>query len=274
MRVKLRELYNTRYFYITYRCDLLYLFSTVVKLRQDPTVSYNVGNELLGKVYDAVKRGEAVEFDVADCRFTPDTIQVIQQYELEGITFCDSKETWRDDLFRTNRERISIDASSFVELPKYDPAKLIKDYIVELDKETTYKMPVNEVSLYVPIAIMILLSRPSIKLNIDTHCRALFNYVGYRLSVDDLDKYSEFYLTTLEGTQVVDFSNGTVHLQRIGDANVEQALTVGTLVPTVFGKEKLLSEDCWRGVFKSCLNQINGYRATRKQSISEVLGYS
>lgn len=271
MRVKLRDLYNTRYFYITYQKDLVYLFSTILDLQNDQTISYNVGNNALGKVFDAVKVGAKLEFDLASTKITPDVLMTIKTYAEKGIVFVDTEDSLRDYILKENRRRMQIDTSDFVTLPTYTGESLVKEYIVSLDKNTKYKIPNHDEDIYIPLVYMIMVTRPKIVIDLGGQCTAFFEFVGSKLTVHDLNKYKEFYYTSPEGTMIVDFSNGDVNLQRIGYCNIERALTTGTLVPTVLGKERLLDEDCWFVIFRLCLNILNGYRATRKKTLSEVL---
>ena len=271
MQFKLVDLYNTKYFYTTFRLDLVYLFNTCLELRKNVNYAYNVGNDKLGKVYEAVKSGTPVQFDLAGAKLTSDIVPKIREYSERGIEFIDTKDKWRDVILRTNRERLSIDTSDYIDLPPYNPSTSVKDYIVSLDKNVTYKLPLNDNDVYIPLVVMILMSRPSIKINLNVHVKDLFNYVGSRLTLADLNKYHEFYLTTPEGTQVVDFSYGKTYVQRLGLCDKEQALTVGTLVPTDFGKKKLVQDEDWKHIFRDCLNIMNRYKSSRKKTIEEVL---
>ena len=271
MQFKLVDLYNTKYFYVTYRADLVYLFNTCIELRKDRNFNYNIGNEKLGQVYDAVKSGAPVQFDLAGAKITSDVLPKIREYSERGIEFIDTKDSWRNNILKINRERMAIDTSGFVELPKYDPKTNVKDYIVNLSKDTTYKLPLGDSDIYVPLTIMILMVRPAIKINLNAYGYDLFNYVGSKLTLEDLRKYKEFYLTTSEGIQVVDFSTGKIPVQKVGECSIEEALTFGTLVPTVFGKERLVEDKDWEFIFKDCLNMLNRYRTTRKQTIAEIL---
>jgi len=271
VQFKLTELYNTRYFYLTYRTDLTYLFSTFLMLQKDKNAVYNAGNDLLAQVFEAAKSGSFVEFDLANCKLTPDVIPVLNNYAAEGINLIDTKDSCRNEILRINRERYTVDKSQFVDLPEYNPDILVKDYIVSLSKDVTYNLPSNLSDVYIPLLFMILVVRPSIKINISSHCKDFFNFVGSRLSLADLHNYDEFYLTTPEGTRIVNFSKGPVVDQRIGVIDLEKALTVGTLVPTVLGREKLLDVPCWKELFQECLNRLTSYRNTRKQTLEDVL---
>lgn len=271
MQFKLTELYNTRYFYITYRTDLNYLFETCLSLKENRDFQYNVGNESLGKVYDCVKSGAPVQFDLAGAKITSDITAVLRAYAERGIVFIDTTAPWRDNILRTNRERSAIDTSNVVPLPEYNPAEMIRDYINSLDKEKVYTLPINNAQVYVPLAVMILISRPSVKICLQAHCKDLFNFVGSKLTIEDLNRYNEFYLTTPEGTQIVSFESGRVYVQRVGMADRVKALTVGSLVPTCFGRDKLIKDETWRSIFQECLNTMNRYRYTRKKTLMEIL---
>lgn len=265
------ELYNTKYFYLTLRSDLDYLFTTVKGLQADENYQHNVGNEMLGRVYQAAKSGAPIEFDFAGAKITPDVVTSLMFYSNQGIVFVDSKDAWRDNIFKLNRERAKIDRSEFVELPKYELDILVKDYIQSLDKSVKYKVPLNESDIYLPLTVMILLARPSIQLCIDSFAKDLFTFVGEHLTVGDLCEYDKFYFTSPEGTQIMDFSSGKAYVQRLGEVDLITASTAGILVPEVFGRAKLLGTTCWDNLFKDCLRIVNRYRSTRKMTIAELL---
>lgn len=271
MRYKMTDLYNTRFFYITLRTDLNYLFTTVKCLQADQNYPHNVGNELIGKVYEAAKCGAPIEFDFAGAKITPDIVTLLMHYAAEGFVFVDSKDYWRNEIFKVNRERAAVDTSVFVDLPKYDTNMLVKDYIQSLDKNVKYRIPVVDADIYLPLSVMIMLARPSITLLVNNKALDLFTFVGERLTVSDLFDYKTFYFTSPEGTQVLDFSSGKAYVQRLGEVDLITASTAGVLVPEDFGKVKLLGKPCWDNLFKECLRIITRYRSTRKVTIAELL---
>jgi len=271
VQFKLVDIYNTRYLYLPFNRDLVYLFDTFLKLQKDSSYVHNVGNAMLGEVYEAAKSGTPVEFDLADAKLTPDISSTINQFQLKGIDFIDSKNAYRNSILLENRKRRGIDLSEFVVLPEYDTSVNIKDYIASLDKNTKYKMPNNKPNVYIPLVIMIMISRPSITVAFDKHSSELFDFVGSNLSVSDIQRYDEFYLTTLEGTMVVKFENGYTYTEQLGRADFDTVLSTGSLVPTVFGKEKLLNDEAWRSLFSLCLKRLTHYRATRAKTLEEIL---
>lgn len=150
MRVKLTDIYNTRYFYLTYRNDLTYLFHTFLELQKNSGYEYNVGNDLLETVFNAAKTGAVVEFDLAGAKFTPDTELTLRNYANQGILLVDSVDSWRNNILSINRERCKINLDDYEELPKYDQRYTFKEYIVSLDKTKKYKMPAVQPDVYIP----------------------------------------------------------------------------------------------------------------------------
>lgn len=272
MQFKLVDIYNTRYFYLPFNRDLVYLFDTFLKLQQDKNYPHNDANELLAKVYSAAIAGTDVEFDLADAKLTPDTSKTIQAFTWKGINFVDTKDSNRNAILLENRKRRSIDVSDCTVLPEFDINQKIKDYISALDPNVQYSMMPGKSFIYVPLCIMIQIARPSINIVFNYHCSDIMNFVGTNLTTEDLKQYNEFYFTTPEGTQVIKLdSDGKFETSRAGRVDLETALSLGSLVPTVFGKDKLIDEECWRVLFTLCLKKLNHYKSTRTRTLDEVL---
>jgi hypothetical protein len=247
------------------------LFSTVLKLQQDKTTVYNAGNDLLESVYDAAKSATAIQFDLADCKLTPDVIPTIRNYMSQGIEFIDTRNSWRNTILAENRKRLSINTSAFINMPKYDPTEQVLTYVQSLSKDVTYKIPYNEPEIYIPLTYIVMVARPSIRINIAAHNLDFFSFIGSRLTLADIENYTEFYFTTQEGTIIVKLEDGLILTQKSGRVDLESALTIGYLVPTVLGRDKIIQESCWNLIFKECLGLLNGYRATKKLTLDEVL---
>lgn len=271
MQYKLQELYNTRYFYLTMDKDVKYLCNTILALYKDKNYPYNVGNELLGNLYESVKAKAFVEIDLANCVITPDVNTTILHYLKLGVNFIDTKDKWRDDLLKLNKKRFETVTTDAVVLPQYDAATSIIDYIKGLDKNVTYQVPDNDEGIYLQITFLIAATRPSIKIYLGNKVVKFFNYIGEQLTAKDLKAFDEFYLTTPEGVQVVNFSNGPVYVQRVGYTDMIGALTVGTLVPTVVGTKQLKDYECFRHIITDSVNVVNNYCNSRKLTLSEIL---
>lgn len=272
MQFKLKDIYKTRYFYVSYRNDLVYLFNTYLDLLTNKTRQYNVGNDMLGQIYEAAKCNAPVQFDLADCKFTPDVTKVLSSYAEKGIEFIDTENMWRNNILKTNRERRQIDVTQFTVLPEYDITTPLPEYIKALSSDIVYTVPVNLSEVYIPILFMIMATKPSVKLCLNNHCNSFFDFVGSQLTLSDLYQYTEFYFTTPEGVEIVDFSSGKIYIQRLcALGTMEEALAVGTLVPTVLGKERLIKDPVFRDIFKKCVRIVENYRKTRKPTLLEFL---
>lgn len=271
MQFKLSEIYNTRYLYLPFNKDLVYLFDTFLKLKKDSGYEHNVGNAMLGRVFDAAKSGTPVEFDLADIKLTPDVSNTIHQFLLKGIDFVDTTNICRNAILQENMRRRGIDVSDYTELPEYNASKSIKEYIADLDTSVNYKMPSSKPSVYIPLVIMIFISRPSINIALNNHSADLFNFVSSNLTVADIQDYKEFYYTNSDGTIIVKFENGYTYTEQLGRADMATVLSTGSLVPTVFGKEKLINDEAWRNLFSYCLKRLNNYKASRVKTLNEIL---
>lgn len=270
MVFKLTELYNTRYFYKSYYDELNVMFNTIMDLKKDSNTPYFAGSDMQGKIYEAFRLAADVKFDLADAKISSDITGLIRKAARNGIEFIDTKDAYRNTILTVNRERNSIDKSNFIELPPYDPDSTLKDYIGALSTETVYTVPNSSPEIYIPLSYLILASRPSIRLDLNTEAPKFFRYVYERIPQDIFTKYNEFFFTTPEGTMIVDFNSGYIDTQRIGRVTMQEAMTVGTLVPTALGKEKLISNPDWRSLSEICLKSLNNYRATKKQFLSDL----
>lgn len=271
MVVRLKELYNTRYLYKTFTEDMRLMFRTVVDLRNDSNTSYHVGNDLQGKVYESAKAAAPLQFDLADVKLSSDVTPIIQEYARAGIEFIDTQDAKRNEILRTNRERYAVDTSGYVTLPEYNPSQLVSDYIKLLSKDVVYKMPVGKNEIYLPLTFLILVCRPSIRIDLGTVDKAFFRFVYDHIPRDVLDNYTEFYFTTQEGTEIVNFNSGKIVTQRLGEVDFDTALTLGTLVPSVLGQKQLNSDDNWDVPVTLCLNYLTSYRSTQKVTLRELL---
>ena len=69
----------------------------------------------------------------------------------------------------------------------------------------------------------------------------------------------------------MDFSKGTTYIQRLGNVNKLDALTVGYLVPTVVGREPLKGISCFKRILEECVNVVDTYGLSKTKKLSEVL---
>lgn len=269
MVVKLRELFNTRFLYRTFCEDLRNLFRNVVTLREDPSADITSPNELHNRVYTFTKCANPVQFDLADTKISPDVTPIIMEYTRKGIEFVDTKDPLRNEIMKINRERCKAVVTNTTPLPEFVTDTSLKDYLNSLSKEVVYVVPNSNDDVYIPLTYLISVCRPSVQLDVNSVFNRLLTFVASHFTVDELCKYKNFYYVTQHGIREVDYSNGTISTQKFGDVDMMQALTCGMLVPTVFGRERLIDKEVWKDIAGSCLRKLNNYRATNKLTLAD-----
>lgn len=271
MIAKLRDVYNTRYLYLSFRADLSYLFSTYLNLLKNGNGVYNTNADYLAPIFEAAKRGEEVIFDLAEMKITPDCESTIQIYMEQGIKFMDSADPFRNGILEENvRRRDILKGINFVELPVFSVTDSVVEYIQSLDKTVQYKMRADNPELYSYLLYLILVLRPSVTVALTHAGTSFFKFVSSKLTYDDLAKYDEFYFVTSFGVLVVEKKNGMIPTQSRGLVSFETAMTMGSLVPTALGKQRLFEEEPWQSIARVCMNNIAGYKATRKRTLEEL----
>lgn len=270
MKVKLKEMYDTKYFYKTFVIDLKYLFSSIETLRSNPDADIHPINDRMKDVFDAVRAGANIEFDLAGCVITPDCISCIVAGMTKGIRFCDTADASRDAIIVEDMQRLAMDTSNFVELPVYEPGNSIVGYVKALDKNVTYKLPVNDRHIYFPLTFIIQCSRPSIKISPGGLTNDFFRFIGADLTPADLDGFSEFYYATKEGVRIVRTNaDGKIYDQKTGLVSIRDALSVGVLVPLVFGNEKTLHTQGLDIIFEKQLTYLQTLGQNKKITLAE-----
>lgn len=272
LRATLSRLYNTAYFYKSIVVDINYLFSTVQRLLAGEDYVPNIGNEELGKIYAAAKAGEQIEFDLAGAKLTADACQSILLAQHNGLLFCDSVDENRNEILMTNRKRMAMDKSGYVQLPPYTYKDNLKEYIYTLNTTDTYTVFGPSEKLSVAIACLITLIRPEVKLDIDSITGVLFKFIATKVSNTTLIDDTEFWVYTDFGVvEVSDDKN--VYIQEIGErVSVKEAVQYGIVVPKKFGTEMLATQKEWLQLFKSCCLIIEEYRESCPKTLTELYG--
>lgn len=272
---KLTELYKTKFFYLTFNNDLVYLFTKIIDLGKDPNISYHAGSPLHEKLFEAVKKGEDVKIDLAGARFTPDTTPTIDTYIQAGVNFIDSKDKVRNEVLSENASRYAIDRSEFKLLPKFSNTDKITDYMSALSREVVYTVPESHEELYVPLTILIMLFRPTIKFCLGSKERTIFNHIATVFTSHELSQYDEFYFITNNGVMIIaPNGKGLYDIQEKSDLTLNEVLGYGNLVPTIIGKKRLAGEEPWASLAKRCFTLVDSYKFTYQPTLGEVLGIS
>lgn len=270
MRVKLTELLGTKYLYLTFCNDVRYICESIKSLQKDADFVPNAFNDATAELYQKIKLGTPIELDLAGAKLTSDMCDTILLQQRSGTIFVDSENSWRDAILQENRKRLDTHLENTETMPEFTQEMRAPDYIRNLKKDIIYVPPVIQENVYLPLVVLTTITRPTIQFSIDVMSRGLFNYVGSHLTLRQLKSYHEFFYVTSEGVQIVDFDY-PVYVQGFGYGEIADALKFGYLVPTIFGKEKLVSNPDFLQMFKDCNDAIDKYRNSRKQTLEEVL---
>lgn len=271
MTVKLVDIYKTKFFYKTMTVDLGYLFTSMKRLMDKEDFEPNIGNELLGQIYEAVKRGEEVRIDLADARLTSDALVCIYRAEANGIIFCDSLSQWRDTIFAENRLRAQVKNTELIQLPVFGYRTDIKEYVKGLNNTILYDCSGQPAHILIALTCIIAILRPSVNLCIDKISKTLFKYINTKVPTSEILSSSEFFMCTDEGVQIV--KDGNIYVQEAQSyLSVKEALQYAVLVPTKFGKEVLLSNPAYNGLFRSCLMMLQEFQEGSSKTLEEIYG--
>lgn len=269
MKVKLVDLYNTKFFYKTFCTDLNYLFDSIKRIRSGADLaSINAGNAQIEEVYKAYRNGEDVVFDLADARLTSDALLCIQFAEDAGIVFCDSKNSWRDELFIENAKRRSAKAST-VFLPEFGRKADVKEYIKNLSTEEVYNASGQPAQVLIALTCLIFIVRPKVQICIDAIARTLFKFINAKIPTEEVLRANDFWMCSDEG--VLHVTGDKVYVQEAQcELPVKDALQYVILVPYEFGSVSLLQNPSYQGLFRTCLLLLQEYQEDRPRTLEDL----
>lgn len=265
----LKELLDTRYFYISIEKDFSHVTHTVSELASNKSYPYFAGNDAQQKLFEDVIAGNDIVFDICDMRITSDCTPLITNAIRKGFKFIDSKDDYRNGLLVGNQSRKPVPEA--VPLPKYNPTTDPVKYIRELDKNVIYELPKHMSNLDIALVILITMSRPKIQFTLDTAQGVVFDTVAEVITVSVLCNYTEFYYNSPEGIEVLKLEGNMLHTQRRGWCSIVEACEAGSLVPTAFGKEKLINNPMWEPLVNVCLAAVNSSHKASPKTLRDVL---
>lgn len=269
MIFKLAELYNTKFFYKTFCTDLNYLFTSIKRL-QDKEDGYevNVGNHMLGQVYEAARNGEEIVIDLADCRITSDALTCIYSAESNGVTFRDSASTWRNELFIEN-ERRCANKTPKVYLPEFGHKTDIKEYIKALSTDTVYVTQGQPTHVLIALTCLIFMVRPNVSICADPIARTLFKFINTKIPTEEVLGSKDFWMCSAEG--VLRVTGDKVYVQEAQqELPIKDALQYVILVPYDFGSKPLLKNPAYQGLFRSCLLLLQEFQEGSPRTLEEI----
>lgn len=272
MVFKLYEIYNTKYFYISYASDLAYLVNALNKVKANPEVSIHAPSPLFDTMVNAVRRGEEIVLDVSGARFTPDTEYYITSIIKCGVDVIDSELPWRSKLFAENKKRILLKTPQTAALPAFTYTSNIKEYIGNLSTEVTYDRYIGmEKAIAFSLFSLIICTRPTIKVSSRILEEGLFEFVERHLNIVTMEKYHTFLMKSEEGLREVDFGAGPVFIQGLGYVDYVDAVSHVHVIPASFGKNVLLHDQTFASLIHSSFTTLQQYQQLRPKFLHEVL---
>lgn len=280
MLVKLRDIYNTKYFYISYKKDLVRLFSQFAELQKNPTLHPFAGSAEMEKVFDAARAHAELQLDIADCRFTSDTTPLLLAAQRDyGIVLVDSADKQRDKILKENVERLnkygandSVIREQLTELPKLTKTTDPIEWLKSLQKGVLYGVPagLND-EIWIQLIVLTNIYRPSIQLYLYNRESQVLRWVANHLTPADLEQYDDFYMVTKQGVTEVN-RRQDIYVQELGSVSFDEALTVASFVPKVFGTEVTKNVAAFQMIARTCIRDINKYINSKKVTIEELFG--
>lgn len=275
MVVKLSTIFETNYFYVTYAADLRYFFNCYEKISQDSTYVPNALTPEMKNVFDAVRNHEELVIDIANARFTPDTSDFILVATNLGIRLVDSTDQNRNSLLQENIRRKNINKESYVPLPDFDLNLKLNQYVEQClhagEKYTCDKIEHDNRQKMTAVVILLSMCLPEVDILIDSTAVDMLKLVSTFLTPTVLQKYKKFYMVTAEEIRSIDFSGGTAFIQGIGDVDLQTAVETVTLVPAVFGTERLISNPDFSTLKSAMLRVLNSMKSSQPKMLDDFL---
>lgn len=269
MTEKIVNIFGTKYFYLSLRKDMEYFINSIKTLQVDSTKSLHATSKVMETVFAACARGEEIIIDIADARFTPDTSGLLMTMMHLNIRIVDTLAKWRNSLMVENQRRLALAPTDTIPLPEMTFTTKITDYIASLKTDCTYTNVTLPARINYPLVALISAVRPNI--NIELHDEdKFFRYINGKINPTDFDKYDKFYVCSVEGTRIFDFTEGDIHIQEEGYLNKQQALSVATLVPVDFGTIPVINNPVYSTLVKDAMNRIRSYQNQRPKTLAEL----
>lgn len=265
---QLTEIYGTKYFAAHFAVDLRYFFNTAYNCMQDRTYVPVSENPKFIEAMEHFRDQGIVEIDLAEARFVPDTMAIVQAATLKGVILSDTLNSARDAILMENRRRAKLDYPT-IPLPDFTSMDEIVNYIKNLREDVTYVIGKMNLRLAVPLVTVITIHKPNVMIDMETHYEALFRYVREGVSLEDqiYDEYNYVQGTTFYTDK---FVNGKIYVQGTGYIDYRVFYNEFVAVPTAFGKERLARDERWRLLKLSALDDIRSYMMHRRTTITDI----
>lgn len=246
--------------------------------------------DLLGTKYiveqHASKLREILEendsLDLAGAKLSDGISSILLQALRDGKYLRNTESFEHDHILQENMRRLQ-DSYTTVPLPFKPEAEEITDYIKKLDKSLTYEIDNNFALLY-PIATLLQLYTPEIRIDFKYRTEQYFRYVSenlFRKNVQELvnstDKYILYHRSSFRDVEILEKDlNTPFYILDIGNITWNDLLLSYYILPSYFGVIKTQKEAHLRPLFEpliaKALRDIDSYYANSNTTIKGFLG--
>lgn len=208
--------------------------------------------------------------DIAGARITPDIALLINEYNKGCIQFTDTECAETKQILDYNYQISSLEDMPKEMLPQYKLGSSIPDYIQNLDSNKIYTIDATNKEIYIPLATLVMLTRPSIRLYVDKYLDEILKSITRLLYIEGPTRMAE---TTndfqyLYKGSLVQFSTDVkdettlFHVYGIGYVTWLTLIEEYIVVPKYVSEENVFEVDSelWFPVYNEILNIIKSIR--------------
>lgn len=217
-------------------------------------------------IKDIISKDPHGTIDICFTHYTPDAALELEDLIAKSkIRYIDSNSEVRNKIlkYNCNIRRILDSPEEF--LPGEIDINDIRGYLEKLDPEVIYTIPLGDSRTYVPLATLVLLTRPSIQINLGKSLKEMVRFINKKLFVRDPE---EFILTAdkkfkiVVATNVYDFETDVVdtntyfYVPSLGRVTWNTLISKYEILPEYFGNVNVYSDEKLLAVWSPVLDEI------------------
>lgn len=208
--------------------------------------------------------------DICYTHYTPDAARELEDLIAKSrIRYIDSSSEVRNKLLKYNCSIRRILDSEEVVLPDDIDVENIRGYLERLDPELIYNIPLSDYIRYIPLTVLVLLTRPSIQINLGKSLKDMVKFINKKLFIRDPE---EFIITAdkkfklVVATNVYDFETETIntneyfYVPSLGRVTWNTLISKYEILPEYFGNVNVYSDkrllDVWSPVIDEIMERL------------------
>lgn len=202
-------------------------------------------------------REDVREIDLAGARICHTVMSRIMTAAHNGLVVHDTTDPVRDAFFEENRRRRKLQQSlaGAVDLPIPQSIEQVSVLVKRLDPNVTYVLRMGALTTNRAFAVLVQFLRPEITIDLGSDAVEVLSLVYDNLFPNN-HVWDEFYRV----------AGATYEVVQVGSADYRSFISDNIVVPTVFGKERLLNLPEWSRCFSRVVSLLeSGLKPTNKR---------